>query len=133
MKRIGIEDYWVPAPEISKTIIEHMIGRGWTPPAKREKGDTITIRYSVKDSLLVMLFHPDLRIQAKELLDRDKLAHRLDECKEKFILLEETEYSMIKRAVDTISGYGRNDVELVRRVLDAETVEVQEKSKREER
>ena len=44
-----------------------------------------------------------------------------------FVLLEESEYSRIKMVFETIQGFRKEDVELVKRVIEAPEVEVQEK------
>jgi hypothetical protein len=125
VKKLVITDYQVPAPDIPANLIQLMLARGWTAPAEEKPVNEAT--YGVKQSLLTLLFHQELRIDAKDLLKRDDLARKIDSCQEDFILLEEAEYTMIRAAVETIHGFDRNDVQLVRRILEAETVEVQEK------
>jgi len=55
------------------------------------------------------------------------LAIKLEQCKEDEILLEEEEYQRIKKALDTYKGFGRNDIELITRINEAEKVEVETK------
>jgi hypothetical protein len=88
---------------------------------------TKQVPYDVKKSLIAVLFGPELRLRAQDLLERDKLARKIDECKEDSILLEEAEYGMVKSAVDSVSGFSRDDVEFVKRVFEASQVEVQKK------
>ena len=80
--------------------------------------------YSFKDSVLNLLFIPDLQLNGAELVKQNVLAMKLEQCKEDEILLEDTEYNRVKRAIDTFKGFGRNDVELVTRINEAEVVEV---------
>ena len=42
--------------------------------------------------------------------------------------LEEEEYNRLKTALGTIEGLGKNDIEMVHRITDAETVEVAPKA-----
>ena len=83
--------------------------------------------YSVKDSILNLMFIPDLQLNGAELVKQNVLAVKLEQCKEDEILLEDEEYNRIKRAIDIFKGFGRNDVELVTRINEAEVVEVKPK------
>ncbi len=83
--------------------------------------------YGVKDSILNLMFIPDLQLSGAELVKQNVLAMKLEQCKEDEILLEDDEYNRIKRAIDTFKGFGRNDVELVERINEAEVVEVKTK------
>lgn len=83
--------------------------------------------YRVKDSILNLMFIPQLQLSGAELVKQNVLAIKLETCKDDEILLEEEEYQRIKRAVDAFKGFNRNDVELVTRINEAEVVEVQSK------
>jgi len=82
--------------------------------------------YDIKSSLIGILFHPDLKLGAVELLLRNKLANKINDS-EVEILLEETDYLKLKTAIEIIKGYVRNDVEFVERILNAEEIEVVER------
>ncbi|MCK9431597.1 MAG: hypothetical protein M0R00_01400 [Candidatus Omnitrophica bacterium] len=84
--------------------------------------------YPMAEALAEVLFHPALKIVALDLLKRDDLARKIVSCGTDSILLEETEYAMVRSAVEKVDTYTRNDVEFIRRVLNAETVEIQEKN-----
>ena len=90
-------------------------------PGKMVEGE---LPYQVKDSILNLLFIQDLQLSGAELVKQNVLAMKLEQCKEDEILLEDEEYNRIKRAIDTFKGFGRNDVELVTRINDAEVVEI---------
>jgi len=83
--------------------------------------------YHVKDSILNLMFIPDLQLNGAELVKQNVLAMKLEQCKEDVILLEDEEYARIKQAIDTFKGFGRNDVELVTRINEAEVAEVKTK------
>ena len=87
-------------------------------PDQKNPGQVIDAQYpyGVKDSILNLLFTPDLQLNGAELVKQNVLAMKLEQCKEDEILLEDAEYSRIKLAVDTFKGFGRNDVELVERI-----------------
>jgi len=87
----------------------------------------VTAPYHVKDSILNLMFNRDLLLSGAELVKQNVLAMKLETCKDSEILLEDEEYQRIKKAIDTFRGFSRNDVELVRRVNEAEKVEVEQK------
>ena len=98
-------------------------------PDKLNPGQQINaeLPYHFKDSILNLLFVRELQLSGAELVKQNVLAMKLETCKEDEILLEDEEYARIKRAIDTVKGFGRNDVELVRRIIEAEVVEVEQK------
>ncbi|MBE9570161.1 MAG: hypothetical protein IMF11_06025 [Proteobacteria bacterium] len=87
--------------------------------------------YRVKESLVSCFLHPSLRLTGRELLLRSKLATRIEEAEIKkgngYILVEDTDYHKLKKAFETIEGFTKSDMELVRRVLEAEEVQVTER------
>ena len=85
--------------------------------------------YHFKDSVLNLLFIRELQLNGAELVKQNVLAMKLESCKEDEILLEDEEWGRIKKAVDTFKGFDRNAVELVTRINEAETVEVEPKTK----
>lgn len=89
-----------------------------------EDGD----EYDVKEAIVAVAFNTEQRLSATELLKRDDLARKVL-ASDNTLLLEEAEYSMLKKSFDMIAGFQRNDVEFVRRILNAETVEVAEVQK----
>lgn len=97
------------------------------PNDKTGQMEAVEGNYDIKESLVGLLFARDLQLQARDLLERDPLGRKITEAEGPTLLLEEKEYDIIKKAVDTFKGYTRNEVELVRRVYDAKTVEVEKK------
>ena len=79
--------------------------------------------YHVVDSIVNVMFIRELQLQGAELLKQQMLAMKLENCKEDDIILEDAEYERIKKAFDTYKGFTRPDVELVRRILEAEEVD----------
>lgn len=94
-----------------------------------ESGDIIDAPYSVKESLVSVLFLPELQLSAVALLEQNKLANKIHDSKDGVVLLEDSEYERVEKAIKTVKGLGKNDVEFVRRILEAETVDVEEKTK----
>lgn len=80
---------------------------------------------NVRNSLVTVLFHPDLNLNSVATRRNDKIATKIEECKEDFILLPDYEFVVVKEAVETFQGYDRKAVELIRRVEEAEEVEVE--------
>lgn len=89
--------------------------------------DHIESIYDTKDSMVEILLSAQNQISGTELLERDKIARKILDCADGHILLEEEEWSRLVKSVNTVKGLGKPEVELVRRVLGAETVEVEEK------
>ena len=81
--------------------------------------------YRVKDSAVTILFNPDRKLNAIELLRTNKLAERIMAA-EGHVLLEEADYADLKKACETVRGYGKEDVEFVRRILEAPEINVVE-------
>jgi hypothetical protein len=88
--------------------------------------DGKTLPYRVKDSAVTILFNPDRKLSAVELLKTNMLAQKIMEGNG-HVLLEEAEYAELKRACETVRGYGKEDVEFVRRILEAQEITVVEK------
>lgn len=82
--------------------------------------------YDVKESLAGILLSPEQKMSATELLKNNILAEQILQS-EKTLLLETDAYTRLKKAVESFVGYGKNDVELVKRVLEAPEVEVEKK------
>jgi predicted glycosyltransferase involved in capsule biosynthesis len=83
------------------------------------------IPYRVKDSAVTILFNPDRKLNAVELMKANKLAERIMAAKDS-ILLEEADYGELKKACETVRGYGKEDVEFVRRIIEAPEINVVE-------
>ena len=85
--------------------------------------------YNVKDSMVNCLLHPSLQLTGRELLLRNKLATRIEEAEivegNGHILVEEEDYRKLRQAFEKIEGFTKNDMELVRRVLEAEEIKVE--------
>ena len=80
-----------------------------------DDGSLKTWTYQVKKSLIFCLFHPSLNLSAKELLEREKVASKIESAN-KEVILNDKEYKIIKNTFDKIRGFQKNDLELVRRV-----------------
>ena len=96
-------------------------------PAKAEADASVD--YDVRGSIVEILFHPDLQLGAKALLDRDTLARKVNDWPDNDLLLEETDYKKVLAALEVLKGLTRQDVEFVSRVLNAPEVAVEVKSK----
>jgi hypothetical protein len=93
-------------------------------------GDLEPKPYNVKDSMVNCLLHPSLQLTGRELLLRDKLATRIEETEiikgDGHVLIEEEDYRKLRQAFEKIEGFAKSDMELVRRVLEAEEIEMGE-------
>ena len=95
-------------------------------PDRLNPGKQIEIEgpYYVKDSILNLMFCRELGLAGAELVKQSILAEKIENCKEDFILLEEEEWQRIKRATEVFRGFTRPDVVLVKRITEAEKVDV---------
>jgi len=66
------------------------------------------------------MFARELGLSGAELVKQNILAVKIETCKTDDILIEEDEYQRIKKAFDVFKGFGRNDVELVTRIQEAQ-------------
>jgi len=89
-------------------------------PYQWEKTD-----YKVVDVLTALLFNPDLKLAARDLIAQDALAKKIETSGES-VILEEADYQKVKRAVETIKGWQRGDIEFVTRILEAPEIPVKE-------
>ena len=80
--------------------------------------------YNVKESIAGILFHPDLKLGMRELLKRKELSDRIELCKDDYVFVTQEEYTKIKGAFDTVTGYTKDDYNLLLRIEEAEEVEV---------
>ena len=83
--------------------------------------------YDVRTSLAGILFIPQLRLAARDAIEHDRIARTIEGAGDE-VLLEEAEYARVRMAVEAYEGYSREDLELVRRVLEAPAVAVTEKT-----
>ena len=90
-----------------------------------EKDQMVTLPYDVKGSLINGMYHSELRLGYKELFENDRIAQKIRNS-DGFVLLEESEYESVKHVFETIRGFTKEDVELVRRVIEAPEVSVKE-------
>ncbi|MCK9592317.1 MAG: hypothetical protein M0Q91_09960 [Methanoregula sp.] len=81
--------------------------------------------YPVKGTLIQLLFNPELKLSARDLIPQDAIARKIESANGT-LLLEESEYQKVKAAIETVKGYGRADLEFVNRILNAPEVPVKE-------
>ena len=84
------------------------------------------VQYGIKESFVGILFNPGLKLGGTAILKQNELAEKIM-LSDGDVLLEEEEYQRIRTAIETVEGLGKNDVEFVRRILEAKEVSVQEK------
>ncbi len=86
------------------------------------------IDYDTKTFLIAALLHPQLRLTGKDVLERGPLMNKIEQC-DGTLLVEEADYLKLKQAFETVQGFTINDMTLVKRVLEAKKVEIEEKKK----
>ena len=105
MKKIDVRNYFVSVPV--------------------EDGTVVDVPYNVKESLVGCLFHPELKLGGRDIIERDVIAKKIESA-EDYVLLEDAEYQKLNHAFETVHGFGKAEVELVGRVFEAEDIEVKE-------
>ena len=98
----------------------------YTISVRDAKGVTQLIPYDFKESLIQLMFHPELRLSGKALLETNIVTEKLMKA-DKEILLEEDEYNKIKSAIDSFQGFTQNEVKLVQRIINCPQVDIKEK------
>jgi hypothetical protein len=88
-------------------------------------GNFETLPYDVRGSLADGMYHPDLRLNHKDLFTNDRIAQKILKS-EGSVLLEDSEYERVKSMIETVTGFRKEDVEFVRRVIEAPEVTVKE-------
>lgn len=83
------------------------------------------VPYHVKDSLCMLLMNPQLKLNGTELLKRNVLGEKIVAAGDE-ILLSDEEMGLLRQGADAAKGLSKNDVQLVKRILEAEPVKVAE-------
>jgi hypothetical protein len=89
------------------------------------EGKMETLPYDVRGSLSDGMYHPDLRLNSKDLFTNDRIAQKIRNSNGS-VLLEDSEYERVKSMIETVTGFRKGDVEFVRRVIEAPEVTVKE-------
>jgi hypothetical protein len=87
------------------------------------------IKTSIESILLSSGPMTEQKLSMVEVLRNARLAEKIKSAQDD-ILLEESEYSTLKQSFDAFKGYSGNEVEMCRRVQEADHVDVQEKRKK---
>ena len=82
------------------------------------------LKIKPKIALGNVLYRPELKLSARDLLTQAALVEKIETAGDT-VLLEDAEYARVKKAFETITGYGRADIPLVRRVMEAPDVAVE--------
>jgi hypothetical protein len=87
---------------------------------KTPEGLELRQAYPIRDSVANILFaQPGLK--ARDLLRRDDIARKVIAAPDDNVELDDAEFTQLKTAVDSLDGYGRQDVELIRRIVALDT------------
>lgn len=99
--------------------------KNYNVTVKSPNNETKEIPYDIKESLIEILFNPELKLTARQLLKANDLASKIEKANDN-ILLNDVEYEKLKHALETVKGLTKNEIVLVKRVLQAEEVDVEE-------
>lgn len=97
-------------------------------PYKVDNGKGGEADYDVKQSITTILFAPAQQLDGKSLIDTSKVSDKIENAKDE-VLLEDSEYNIVKEAFRKFKGLGKTEIELAKRVEEAEQVEVEAKNK----
>ena len=97
----------------------------YTISVRDNKGEIKLLPYDFKVSLIELMFHPNLKLTGKALLETNIVAEKILKA-DKEILLEEADYNKIKNAVDSFEGFSKNEIELVKRITECPEIKVME-------
>ena len=89
---------------------------------------TIKLPYFVKDSILNLLFLPDLKLMGAALVKQNVLAMKI-EASGDHVMLEEEEYGRVVRAANLYPAQQRSDATLIDRILNQTQVVEEKKTK----
>lgn len=105
MKKINLENYMV--------II------------KNQKGEDVSVSYDIKGSIKNVIFDSRQQLDAIKLFEVMDIWKKIKD-QESSVILEESEYNILKRSIDIFKGYNENDYEFVKRIKEAENYEIKE-------
>lgn len=97
--------------------------RDYTVKLKDQEGNDVIVPYIVKNSILTLLTARELKLNGPDLLKNNALALKINDMGDE-ALLEEEEYARLKRSVEMLQGFGQEDVEFIRRIMEASEVAV---------
>lgn len=90
--------------------------------------------YDVRKSIVAAMFAPSFSCPAcglalhtsnqgvRDLIENDRIARKIETAGDE-VLLEEPEYTRVKAAIEAFKGFGRDDLGLINRVMDAPEID----------
>lgn len=98
-------------------------------PDRKNPGQEIEAEFpfNMKDSVINVLFIPQLRLNSVGLVKANVLSQKILACEGDEILLEDAEWQQLSAAIQAAQGFGKMEVEFVIRINEAEVVEVEQK------
>jgi hypothetical protein len=72
------------------------------------------------------MFAPTLRLGFRDAIENDRIARKIEASQNYEVLLEDAEYAKIKQAFESFQGFGRDEIQLISRVMDAAETTVKE-------
>ncbi len=112
--KINVAPYETETPVVDVTGAPVM--RDGKPIKKKENVD-------VKDNLADMLFNPQLKLRPEELFEAKDLADKI-RASEDTLILDTKEMDAVKRAYNALRGLPEQLIEFLRRIKDAEEIEL---------
>lgn len=112
VKKINVKDYIIQMPNADGT----------------KRGVPYDVVSSIENVVLATGQMTTQRLTMPQLLEASRVCEKIKAAqKEGFVLLENAEFNIVKKGFDAFSGFGLNEVELCKRIAEAEDVEVEVK------
>lgn len=110
----------------SISLKEHYLEQS-VPKTEDNPSGTITVPYDIRTAMAGCLVHPQLQLTGLQLLERYDVVENIRNEEMDTLLLGDSEYTWLKDAVSTITGFGYADHEMLNRIFNAKKVKVEEK------
>ena len=84
------------------------------------------VPYPFIDNIINIVLNSKQEVTARQLLERNMVCEKLELAEKSGdteLLLDQKEYEMLTLSFENFKGFGRNDVEMVKRILSAPEVE----------
>lgn len=80
------------------------------------------LNYNVKNNIADLMTAAQLKLTGRDLITAGKVADKIENCKNDFILLEDNEFNHVKKVLD-VTGLGRGFIPMLKRIEEAESVD----------
>ncbi len=94
---------------------------GMTRPQREQKINCVD--YDVRRVISMVILHPNQAHKGFKFYTVAKIAEKIKNAKEDFVILNEADYNTVKACFDNFSGFAPDDAEMVGRIYEAEVIQ----------